>query len=36
LELDLSRTELERLVRPLIDRCRGPVEQALRDAAVTR
>jgi molecular chaperone DnaK len=35
LELDLSRTELERLVRPVIERCRGPVEQALRDAGVT-
>lgn len=35
LEMDLNRTELERLVRPVIDRCRGPVEQALRDAGVT-
>ena len=34
LELDLNRTELERLVRPVIDRCRGPVEQALHDAGV--
>ena len=32
LELDLNRTELERLVRPVIERCRGPVEQALHDA----
>lgn len=34
LELDLNRTELERLVHPVIERCRGPVEQALRDAGV--
>src|SRR5574340_930259 len=35
LELDLNRTELERLVRPVIDRCRGPVDQALHDAGIT-
>jgi molecular chaperone DnaK len=35
LELDLTRTELERIVRPVIERCRGPVEQALRDAGIT-
>lgn len=34
LELDLTRTELERLVRPVIERCRAPVEQALRDAGL--
>ena len=34
LELDLTRTELERLVHPVIERCRGPVEQALRDAGI--
>jgi molecular chaperone DnaK len=34
LELDLSRSELERLVHPVIERCRGPVEQALRDAGI--
>jgi molecular chaperone DnaK len=34
LEMDLNRTELERLVRPVIDRCRAPVEQALRDAGI--
>ncbi len=34
LELDLTRAELERLVRPVIDRCRGPLEQALRDAGI--
>lgn len=32
--MELTRTELERLVRPVIDRCRGPVDQALRDARV--
>jgi molecular chaperone DnaK len=32
LELELGRAELERIVRPVIERCRGPVEQALRDA----
>lgn len=36
LELDLNRTELERLVHPVIERCRGPVEQALRDAGITQ
>lgn len=35
LELDLTRSELERIVRPVIDRCRAPVEQALRDAGIT-
>ncbi len=35
LELDLGRAELERLVQPVIDRCRHPVEQALRDAGIT-
>ncbi len=35
LEMDLTRAELERLVRPIIERCRGPVDQALRDAGIT-
>ncbi len=35
LEMDLSRTDLERLVRPVIERCRGPVEQALHDAGIS-
>ena len=35
LEMDLSRSDMERMVRPVIDRCRGPVEQALRDAGVS-
>ncbi len=28
----LTRAKLENLVRPIIERCRGPVEQALKDA----
>ena len=32
LDLDLTRTELERLVRPVIERCKAPIEQALKDA----
>ena len=32
LEMDLNRTELERQVREVIERCRGPIDQALRDA----
>ena len=35
LEMELTRTEMERLVRPVIERCRAPVEQALHDAGVT-
>lgn len=35
LEMDLARSELERIVGPVIERCRAPVEQALRDASVT-
>lgn len=35
LEIDLTRTDLERLVRPIIERCRAPVDQALRDAGIT-
>lgn len=35
LELDMTRTELERLVRPVVERCRGPIEQALNDAGVS-
>jgi molecular chaperone DnaK len=34
LEVDLTRTELERLVRPVLERCRKPVEQALHDAGL--
>jgi molecular chaperone DnaK len=35
LELDLTRADLERIVRPVIERCRRPVQQALTDAGVT-
>jgi molecular chaperone DnaK len=35
LEMDLTRAELERIVRPVIERCRRPVEQALHDAGIT-
>jgi len=35
LEMDVTRTDLERVVRPIIERCRGPVEQALHDAGIT-
>jgi len=34
LDMDLTRADLERIVRPVIERCRGPVEQALRDASI--
>ena len=35
LDIDLTRTEMERVVRSVIERCRGPVEQALSDAGLT-
>ncbi|CAG4884438.1 chaperone Hsp70, co-chaperone with DnaJ [Georgfuchsia toluolica] len=35
LEMDLGRAELERLVRPVIERCRKPLEQALHDAGIS-
>jgi molecular chaperone DnaK len=34
LEMDLGRAELEELVRPVIERCRRPLEQALHDAGI--
>jgi molecular chaperone DnaK len=34
LEMDLTRTELERIVRPVIERCRAPVQQAMQDAGL--
>ena len=34
LEMDLNRTELERQTRAVIERCRGPIEQALSDAGI--
>ncbi len=36
LTLTLTRAKLEELVRPTVDRCRGPVEQAIRDAKLTK
>jgi molecular chaperone DnaK len=35
LDIELTRAELERLVRPVIERARRPVEQALADAGMT-
>ena len=35
LNLNLTRTELERLVHPVIERCKEPIEQALKDASAT-
>ncbi|HID73169.1 TPA: molecular chaperone DnaK, partial [Candidatus Micrarchaeota archaeon] len=31
----LTRAKLEDLVRPIIEKCRGPIEQALKDANIT-
>jgi molecular chaperone DnaK len=36
LSLTLNRAKLEELVRPIVDRCRAPVEQAIRDAKITK
>jgi molecular chaperone DnaK len=33
LTLSVNRAKIEDLVRPIIERCRGPLEQALKDAA---
>ncbi len=35
LDMDLTRTELERQVNDVVQRCRGPIEQALHDASIT-
>ncbi len=35
LDMDLGRATLEQLVRPVVERCRKPVEQALADAGTT-
>jgi molecular chaperone DnaK len=35
LTMKLTRAQLERLVQPIIDRCRGPIERALGDAKLT-
>ena len=34
LDIDLTRSELERLLQPVIERCRDPVLQAFRDAGL--
>jgi molecular chaperone DnaK len=36
LALTLSRAKLEELVRPTVERCRAPVEQAIRDAKLAK
>ncbi|HTS32684.1 MAG TPA: molecular chaperone DnaK [Thermoplasmata archaeon] len=36
LAVTLSRAKLEELVRPIIERCRAPVEQAMRDAKLSK
>lgn len=35
LDIDLTRTDLERLVRPVVERCKGPIEQALKDSGTS-
>ena len=36
LALPLNRAKLEELIRPIVDRCRAPVEQAIRDAKLSK
>jgi molecular chaperone DnaK len=36
LSLTLTRAKLEELVRPIVERCRAPVEQAIRDAKLAK
>ncbi len=36
LTMTLTRTKLEEVIRPVIDRCRAPMEQALSDAKLTK
>jgi len=36
LALPLTRAKLEELVRPIVDRCRHPVEQAIQDAKISK
>jgi molecular chaperone DnaK len=36
LALQMSRAKLEELVRPIVDRCRSPVDQAIRDAKLSK
>src|SRR4051794_25316390 len=35
LQMSISRSKFEQLVDPLIERCRGPVEQAIKDAKLS-
>ncbi|MCL4108471.1 UNVERIFIED_CONTAM: hypothetical protein GTU68_046752 [Idotea baltica] len=35
LQLSISRGDFERLIDPLVERCRGPVQNALKDAKLT-
>lgn len=35
LQMNISRSDFERLIDPLIERCRGPVQNALKDAGLT-
>jgi len=35
LALPLTRAKLEELVRPIVDRCKNPVEQAIKDAKIS-
>ncbi|HYB63040.1 MAG TPA: molecular chaperone DnaK [Thermoplasmata archaeon] len=36
LALQMTRAKLEELVRPIVDRCRTPVDQAIRDAKISK
>jgi len=36
LQLSISRGEFERLIDSLVERCRGPVQNALKDAKLTK
>ncbi len=35
LTMRINRAKLEELVRPIVERCKGPIEQALKDAGLT-
>ncbi len=35
LDVDVTRAQIEHLLHPVIERCRGPVEQALRDTGIS-
>ena len=36
LALPMTRAQLETLIRPIIDRCKSPLEQAIRDAKISK